>query len=244
MSNNYFDYYNNFYSELSKFDELGNDFGKISNILPKLKTGIRILDIGSGYGGVSWELIKMGFDVTAVEISEKALVVLKERGFTVINKDITNPLNLSESYNIVLILDVLEHLFDPIGLLKEAKKVLKDDGCIIISVPLYFDIIDRFKIFFTGSVISVDNLCYGEKNYLNFRSYNYDHIRFFRPYELIEIGKLLDLDIEEIIYVPTSYPGKSKFLKFIFRIISNKFTVKCFPNLVAHNMKIRWGLKK
>ena len=244
MSNNYFDYYNNFYSELSKFDELGNNFSKISNILPELKTGIKVLDIGSGYGGVSWELIKMGYDVTAIEISEKASVVLKERGFNVIKKDITNPLDLNESYNIVLILDVLEHIFDPVGLLKETKKVLNDDGCIIISVPLYFDIIDRLKILFTGSVISVDNLCYGKKNYLNFRSYNYDHIRFFRPYELVEIGNLLDLEIEKIIFVPTSYPGKSKILKFIFRILCNKFTVKLFPNLVAHNMKIRWVLKK
>ncbi len=75
-------------------------------------------------------------------------------------------------------------VFDPVFLISEAIKITTKNGSIIISVPLYFDLLDRLKILFTGSVISMDNLCYGKENYKKFKSYNYDHIRFFRPSEM------------------------------------------------------------
>ena len=108
-----------------------------------------------------------------------------------------------------------------------------------MSVPLYFDFLDRLKILFTGSVISLDNLCYGISNYRNFRSYNYDHIRFFRPKEVLEMGEKLGLVAEKIKYSATAYGGSSA-LRFIVRLISNKYTVNLAPNLLAHSMKVRW----
>jgi hypothetical protein len=100
--------------------------------------------------------------------------------------------------------------------------------------------VDRFKILFTGSVISMDNLCYGEKNYKKFRSYNYDHIRFFRPKEIIEMGESLGLKIDKIEYGATSYAGNCKIFRYLVRLISNKYTINLNPNLLAHSMKIRW----
>ena len=72
--------------------------------------------------------------------------------------------------------------------MKQAKGIANKNGYIIVTTPLYFDILDRLNILFTGSIISMDNLCYGRDNYLKFRSYNYDHIRFFKPKDIIEIG--------------------------------------------------------
>ena len=237
------DYYNNFYKELAKMDEKGNTFNKIKNFLPTLKGNEKFLDIGCGYGSVSEELIKKGFSVTGIEINDAAIEVLKQKGFNVYKKDITKPLNIEEKFDIVLLLDVLEHVFDPLFLLNEAKKVTKKGGYIIISVPLYFDILDRIKIFFTGNIISLDNLCYGKENYKKFRSYNYDHIRFFRPKDIIEMGELLGLNIDKIYYGATSYMGKNKILKILTKLIANKYSVQINPNLFAHNMKIRWKVK-
>ena len=236
-------YYNDFYQELSKLDEAGNTFEKIEDFLPSLNGDEKILDIGCGHGGVSEELIKRGFSVTGLEINDDAINSLKNKGFTAIKKDITKPLELNNKYDLTMLLDVLEHVFEPYQLLKEAKKVTKADGYIIVSVPLYFDIVDRIKILFTGSVISMDNLCYGKENYKKFRSYNYDHIRFFRPKEVIEMGERLDLQIDKIEYFATGYSGQNIFLKLLIKFIANKYTVKINPNLLAHNMKIRWKLK-
>lgn len=237
------EYYNSFYKELAKLDELGNTFSKIKDFLPPLKGDETFLDIGCGYGGVSSELIKKGFKVAGIEINKDAIKILKEKGFEVYQKDISKPLKLAEKFDIVMMLDVLEHVFDPYSLLKEAKKATKRGGYIIVTVPLYFDIIDRIKILFTGSVISMDNLCYGEKNYKKFRSYNYDHIRFFRPKEILEMGENLGLKIDKIEYEATGYYGNSKVLKLVIRLLANKYTVNLNPSLLAHRMKIIWRVE-
>jgi len=234
------EYYNGFYKELSKLDEAGNAFSKIESFLPTLVGNEKIIDIGCGHGGVSHELIKKGFKVYGVEINNDAIHSLESKGFKVLKKDITSPLEIDEVFDVVLILDVLEHVFDPYFLLKEAVNITKRGGVLVITVPLYFDIIDRFKILYTGSVISMDNLCYGEDIYKNFRSYNYDHIRFFRPKEVFEMGERLDLKVEKIEYGATGYYGKSKILKLLIRLIANKYTVNINPNLFAHSLKIRW----
>jgi 2-polyprenyl-3-methyl-5-hydroxy-6-metoxy-1,4-benzoquinol methylase len=234
------EYYNNFYKELSKLDEQGNTFSKIENFLPALKGNETFLDIGCGHGSVSSELINKGYKVSGIEINKDAIQSLEQKGFEVFQKDISKPLELDERFDVVMILDVLEHLFDPFFLLKEAKNATTSDGVIIVTVPLYFDIVDRFKILFTGSVISMDNLCYGEENYKKFRSYNYDHIRFFRPKEMIEMGESLGLKIDKIEYGATGYAGNCKLSKYLIRLISNKYTVNLNPNLLAHSMKIRW----
>jgi len=237
------EYYNNFYKELSKLDEQGNTFSKIEDFLPTLKGNETFLDIGCGHGGVASELIQRGYKVSGIEINKDAIKSLKSKGFEVFIKDTSKPLELNKKFDVVMILDVLEHLFDPNFLLKEAKNAINSDGTIIVTVPLYFDIVDRFKILFTGSVISVDNLCYGEENYKKFRSYNYDHIRFFRPKEVIEMGENLGLIIDKIEYESINYGGSCKIFKYLIRLISNKFTVNLNPNLLAHSMKIRWKKK-
>ena len=236
-------YYNEFYAELAEIDAKGNDFSKIKTILPELSGNETFLDIGSGYGTVTEELIKKGFKVYAVEINKKAIEILRQKGFIVYERDITKPLDIDQKFDIALLLDVLEHVFDPLRLLNETKYLIKKGGYIIVSVPLYFDIIDRIKILLTGSIISLDNLCYGKELYKKFRSYNYDHIRFFRPKEVLELGDILGLELEKIEYFPTTYFGNSKFLKLIIRLFSNKYTVKLRPELLAHNMKVRWRVK-
>lgn len=237
--NNVEEYYNDFYKELSKLDERGNTFSKIETILPDMNGDEKIIDIGCGHGGVSHDLIKKGFKVYGVEINNDAISSLESKGFKVYKKDITKPLKIDERFDVVLILDVLEHVFNPHSLLKEAKNITKLGGCCIVTVPLYFDIVDRCKILFTGSVISMDNHCYGYENYKKFRSYNYDHIRFFRPIDIIEMSKNLGFKIEKIQYGATGYSGSCKLLKYLLKVIVNKYTVNLNPNLFAHTMKIR-----
>ena len=238
----FLDYYNNFYKSLSKLDEKGNTFKKIKSMLPELRGKEKIIDIGCGHGGVCHYLIDQGYDVTGIEINDDAIKSLQEKGYNVLKKDITKGFDIYEKYDLVLILDVLEHVFDPVFLISEAIKITAKNGSIIISVPLYFDLLDRLKILFTGSVISMDNLCYGKENYKKFKSYNYDHIRFFRPSEMLEIGDKLGLKLAKIEYKKPVYYGESRFLSLLHRLIFNKYFVSFNPSLFAHSMKIRWQL--
>ncbi len=230
-------YYNSFYKKLSRLDERGNTFDKIKFILPKLKSEAKIIDIGCGHGSVSHELVKQGYQVYGMEINEDAIKSLKKKKINVIKCDITKPFNLEKQFDIVLLLDVLEHVFDPLSLINEVLKILKVGGYIIISVPLYFDLIDRIRILFTGSIISYDNLCYGKANYIKFRSYNYDHIRFFRPKDIFEICKSFKLHIEMIKYNPIF--GIGRLSAFFVKLFVNKITTNLWPNLLAHSMILR-----
>jgi len=230
-------YYNNFYHELSRLDEKGNNISKIEKFLPELSSGAKILDIGCGHGSVSRSLVPRGFDVYGMEINSDAIESLKRHGIKPIEHDISEPFNLRERFDLILLLDVLEHVFDPTSLISEAVKILKDDGTIIITIPLYFDLADRIRILFTGSIISHDNLCYGIDIYKRFRSYNYDHIRFFRPKDIYEMCELTGLKIKKVRYNPMG--GFNLITKMLVRFIANKYTVGIIPNLLAHSMTLQ-----
>ena len=232
-------YYNDFYLELSKLDEKGNNFSKIFDMLPLLSPTTTVIDIGCGHGGVCEKFIsEYKLNVTGMEINEECLDSLKKKGYRAINHDITSAFNLEEKFDIVCLLDVLEHVFDPLSLLREAKKVCRDGGYILITVPLYFDLADRLRILFTGSIISYDNRCYGDELYNSFRSYNYDHIRFFRHSDLYEMAEKLGLTVDYVKYNPMA-GGRHFIVKLIRKLIANRFTANQWPSLFAHQMKLR-----
>ena len=56
------------------------------------------------------------------------------------------------------------------------------------------------------------------------------------------MGEKLGLVVDKISYGATGYAGNI-ILKFIVRLISNKYTVSLAPNLLAHSMRIRWKVK-
>lgn len=232
-------YYNSFYRELAKIDERHNSVAKILNFLPDLPANAKVLDIGCGFGSISHGLVELGYDVYGMEINSEALAVLKNKGINPIDHDITRPFTLKERFDLVLLLDVLEHVFDPLALLKEAMNVLHINGCIIISVPLYFDLLDRLRILFTGNIISYDNHCYGPELYRKFRSYSYDHIRFFSNEDILEMCGLLHLQVEKLKYLPIAGGTINKFIALLSMAISNRFTVNLAPGLLAHSMILR-----
>jgi|SRR3989344_6549309 len=233
-------YYNNFYSKIAKIDAKYNGFNKIKTYLPNLSPGDKILDVGCGYGTTSENLLKMGINVYGMELNTDALKSLKQKGFYAIKHDITKTFPFKGNlFDGVLLLDILEHVFDPLFLLMEAKRVLKKEGFIIIRLPLYFDLIDRLRILFTGKIVSYDNLCYGKEIYSQYRSYNYDHIRFFRPDEIDELINIIGLKIDIKDYTPLLGIYFNKFIGLTTRIIANKQMVNRFPNLLAHAVFIR-----
>ncbi len=223
------DYYNTFYRGLARIDERHNTPAKIADFLPPLPPGARIIDIGCGHGSVSQNLVTLGHEVYGMEINREAVESLRQKGIRAIEHDITQPFCLDEKFDLVLILDVLEHLFNPLALIGEAAGILKDDGCMIITVPLYFDLLDRLRILFSGSVISYDNLCYGRELYERFRSYNYDHVRFFKPADVIEMCAISGLRVEKVRYAPMSGNFFNLVTKVLVKIIANRFTVNLLP---------------
>lgn len=109
------------------------------DVLPLISTvGKRILDIGCGGGGTGRALKAKGADqVVGIEyIPEAAAQAAKvlDRVFT---GDVCSiPLDLpAKSFDVILFLDVLEHLAYPETALARLVPLLADDGEIVLSLP-------------------------------------------------------------------------------------------------------------
>lgn len=105
----------------------------------KNKKDPKILDVGAGTGKYSINLYEEGYDVTALELIKHNLMTLKAKNKHV-RAVLGNATNLSsfndKTFDMVLLFGPLYHLItkeEKIKALKEAKRVLKDDGIILIS---------------------------------------------------------------------------------------------------------------
>ena len=99
-----------------------------------LKKRNNILDFGAGSGVNLDMLSKYGL----VDIHEKnkyaRAIIKKEKKI----KNLYSTLKIKKnSYDLILLADVIEHVKQPKELLKDLKKFLKKDGHILITVPAY-----------------------------------------------------------------------------------------------------------
>ena len=97
----------------------------------------RILDLGCGTGSTLFELGEKGSAV-GLDRSETALRFCRSRGLSRLVRSKAGELPIrSESFDAVLALDLFEHLGDDGPAAREAFRVLRPGGCLIVSVPAF-----------------------------------------------------------------------------------------------------------
>ena len=94
-----------------------------------------VLDLGCGDGTLGEKLIKeRNCKVVGIDISKVAVEYAKRKGVNAIVGDLDEPLNFGDNtFDYVILCDVLEHLFDPMFALKEALRVRKK--YVIVAFP-------------------------------------------------------------------------------------------------------------
>ena len=153
----------------------------LSLIINKINDGTRVLEFGPAHGRMTKYLSETKkCKVDIVEIDEesgreaenyanKALIGEREG-------DIGNFLWLeilkNERYDYIIFADVLEHLYDPWKVLSDCRRLLKDDGSILISIP---------NVAHNSVLI---NLLTDEFNYNPIGLLDNTHIRFFTYHSL------------------------------------------------------------
>jgi 2-polyprenyl-3-methyl-5-hydroxy-6-metoxy-1,4-benzoquinol methylase len=95
----------------------------------------KILDLGCSGGQLAERLQGAGHDVTGVDVFEAPGVRRRMRRFVVADLDAGIPEDAGAGYDVVLAADVLEHLREPERLLRDAKRVLRPGGSLILCVP-------------------------------------------------------------------------------------------------------------
>lgn len=105
-------------------------------LLTRIKPQGTVLDIGCGAGGLVRELLTAGYDARGMDTARALANILPA--------DLRPRITLAEldachypagNFDIIMLSDVLEHVRNPRELLREVRRILKDDGQVIISVP-------------------------------------------------------------------------------------------------------------
>lgn len=99
----------------------------------------RLLDIGVGTGLNAAYFQEMGFSVSGVEPSVEAAMIAQRKApnLQIIATEFPSAEIVSGSYDVVCLLDVLEHLKDDRTAMQEVARVLSPGGKVFITVPAY-----------------------------------------------------------------------------------------------------------
>lgn len=111
---------------------------KYIKVINELPSSSYILEVGCHTGFFSRLLIELGHKVVGIEKDMEAINIAKEEGVCTIIADIENLEDISlvkDQLDVILFMDVLEHLKDPLRVLESFKSTLKGNGCVIITGP-------------------------------------------------------------------------------------------------------------
>lgn len=98
--------------------------------------GPTVLDVGAGSGTFSKLLSSRGFEVTSTDVTEEALEVLRARVSGPVERAEATSLPFpADSFDGVVLGEVLEHVEDDRTALAEAARVLRPGGIVAVSVP-------------------------------------------------------------------------------------------------------------
>jgi SAM-dependent methyltransferase len=97
----------------------------------------RILDVGCGTGTMLGYLSRYGH-AEGIDADEEAVRFCHERGIDSVSLVDSLPLPFGDnSFDLITILDVLEHLEDDRAMLCELRRVMRPGGALLLSVPAY-----------------------------------------------------------------------------------------------------------
>lgn len=209
---------------MSKYEFNPDPFSMHTKVVQLTKNSQNVLDVGCADGYLSEKILSNECEVVGIEIDLKAAKNAKKYCKEVICGD-AEFIELSEEYkkyfSVIVFADILEHLKDPLAVLKRYKKYLKDDGYIIVSLPNISNWRMRFKFLF-------GNFEYEDKGLLD-----EGHLRFFNEKSakklLTDAGYVIckfDLTVGDIPKFPEIFHFIGKiwpnFLAYQFFIVAKK----------------------
>ena len=152
-----------------------------------------VLDVGCGGGILSEALAQKGAQVCGIDMAEESLKVarlhLHESGLEVDYQKITIEQLASEntaSFDVITCLEMLEHVPDPESILNSAVKLLKPDGCLVLST------INRNPKSFALAILGAEYLL------RMIPKGTHEYRKFIKPSEMAASLRRCDMQIDDI----------------------------------------------
>jgi len=109
---------------------------RFSDLEPYYNKSMRFLDIGSGGGEFVYLLHSLGYHAAGIEPNRGyAEFSQAEYGCSIKIGSVEDIANGEQAFNIITLHHVLEHLIDPVAVLKRIAGVLPDSGLLAVEVP-------------------------------------------------------------------------------------------------------------
>lgn len=190
-------------------------------ILPLLpQSADRVIDIGCGEGN-TLEWIKERIDVNwigGVELHEDAAKIACGKLDWLCRENIENvELPFPEnSIDLILCLDVLEHLIDPWSTIKKLSRLVSPGGSLIASIPNI-----------RHHSVMIPLLSKGEWNYKDKDVLDRTHLRFFTKKSAIELIQTGGLEVEKVLSAKLAFGSKCWLANLLsFGLFKEYFEVK------------------
>ena len=130
---------------IENYKEFIKIFNQMLNLIEKYKNPGKILDIGCGLGLFLYLAKKRGWEASGIEISKFASNFAKNKlKLNVINSDNLNIFQ-DNLFDVIVVNHVLEHIENPLLILKQIKKKLNINGILLIGVPNINGLYPRFQ---------------------------------------------------------------------------------------------------
>ena len=152
---------------------------------------LNILDIGCGGGLLCEPMCRLGADVTGIDASEKNIEVAKlhsNKNKLKINYICSSPekLNLNKKFDVILNMEVVEHVDDLDLFIKKSSEFLKKNGLMFIAT------LNKTLISYIFAIIGAEYVL----RWLPIGTHDWD--KFIKPEDLIKVCKENKLQLEKV----------------------------------------------
>jgi 2-polyprenyl-6-hydroxyphenyl methylase/3-demethylubiquinone-9 3-methyltransferase len=186
------------FAPLHKFNPIRQEYlvDKIKNHFSILPNGsypfknLTLLDVGCGGGLIAEPMTRLGAKVTAIDASEKNINVAKvhaEQMNLKINYLCATPEKLNEQFDVILCLEIIEHVADVDLFIKSCSKLLKKNGII------FFATLNRTAKSFLFAIVGAEYIL----NWLPKGTHDWN--KFLKPDEIISNALKYKLDPYETV---------------------------------------------
>lgn len=94
-----------------------------------------LLDVGAASGLLVAEAVAAGMEATGIEPSETLSSGARSSGLDVLTGALPDPALDGRTFDVVTLVDVIEHVPDPVGLLRAARAHVAEDGLLLVVTP-------------------------------------------------------------------------------------------------------------
>jgi 2-polyprenyl-3-methyl-5-hydroxy-6-metoxy-1,4-benzoquinol methylase len=178
-----------------------------------------LLDLGCGSGEISLALARMGYSPYGLDFSKVAVEIATANGLACEEADLDSGIPKEDrSYDVVWAGDVMEHVFDPISVFKEVRRVLKPQGRFFATIPNDLHYKTRIKVLLGHS--------FQESVYRRFGQYK--HHSFFSERLVRYMYEAANLEIVNMYYVASLPLLGKRFITSnrLFRIFSTLMVIE------------------